>query len=106
MIAEARATLCTVSALTWPLDRDERRPLAEASILLGDAIDIWECLEGGLIHWESQYPELRDVTGEPESEALCKAAEDAAESARVLIEAAAKCCGVNEMAAASGEGEN
>jgi hypothetical protein len=91
-ITRARATLCTVNDLTWPADRDSRRPLTRAFIALGDAIDTYDCLAGGLIHWENCYPELRDVTGEPEQAALDLAAEDAASAADSLTEIAGKCC--------------
>lgn len=78
----ARDVLCAVAAMDWPAGRDARRPLNLAFIALGDAIDTYECQPG-------------PVT----------AADAVTAAERLMI--AAKCCGLDLIAAVSGqEGEN
>lgn len=60
--------------------------LCDAFLALHDALEAYGAIHAGAWHWESAYPHLREENvAEPESEALRKAAEEAAAAAEHLI---------------------
>lgn len=85
--------------------REPRHPAVEAAMVsLGEALEIRSGIDGGSLHWECAFPELRDEA-DPEGEAARKAADEVEAAAEDLIKVMAAYCGTEDEMTNPGVGK-
>ena len=84
VIREAHAALHV--AMEGPAS--ESTDVAWAALAVHDALEVFEAISGGALHWEFAWPHLRD-DADPHGAALLKAAEEVESASGDLIAALA-----------------